>query len=70
MDSRVRGNDRGGGGAVIPEYDKYAPYIWWCYGLTALVLIALTVWAVMRAGRVKRELDALDGARRRAKVQR
>ncbi len=53
---------------MIPEYDKYAAYIWACYGLTALVLVGLVVWSVMRAGRVKRELDSLDGARRRAKA--
>ena len=53
---------------MIPDYDKYAAYIWACYGLTALVLVGLTVWAVVRAGRVKRELDSLDGARRRART--
>ena len=51
---------------MIPAYDKYAPYIWACYGITALVLVALLVWVLWRAGRVKRELERLDGARRRA----
>lgn len=54
---------------MIPEYDKYAPYIWWCYGITALVLIALLWWSVARAGRVKRELEQLDGQRRRAPAE-
>ncbi len=54
---------------MIPEYDKYAPYIWTCYGLTAVLLVALAIWAVVRSGRVKRELEMLDGARRRAKAQ-
>jgi heme exporter protein CcmD len=54
---------------MIPEYDKYAPYIWWCYGLTLLVLIALVIWSLMRAARVKRELESLDGARRRARAR-
>lgn len=53
---------------MIPVYDKYAAYIWACYGLTALVLVGLLLWSVARAGRVKRELDSLDGARRRAKA--
>ena len=53
---------------MIPVYDKYAPYIWWCYGLTALVLLALVWWSVARARRVRRELESLDGARRRAKA--
>lgn len=53
---------------MIPEYDKYAAYIWACYGLTALVLVGLLLWSVARASRVKRELESLDGARRRAKA--
>ncbi len=53
---------------MIPDYDKYAPYIWWCYGITALVLIGLVVLSVSKARRVRRELDNLDGARRRAKA--
>ena len=53
---------------MIPDYDKYAPYIWWCYGITAVVLLALVWWSVARAGRVRRELENLDGARRRAKA--
>lgn len=53
---------------MIPDYDKYAPYIWWCYGITAVVLLALVWWSVARAARIRRELESLDGARRRAKA--
>ena len=53
---------------MIPVYDKYAPYIWACYGITALVLLGLVWWSVARAARARRELESLDGARRRAKA--
>ncbi len=53
---------------MIPEYDKYAAYIWACYGLTILVLVALVWWSVARARRIERELDSLDGERRRARA--
>lgn len=53
---------------MIPDYDKYAAYIWACYGLTALMLVGLVLWSVARARAVRRELDSLDGARRRAKA--
>ena len=55
---------------MIPEFDKYAPYIWWCYGITAFVLIVMLVLSLRRATAVKRELDSLDGQRRRASVDR
>ena len=53
---------------MIPVYDKYAPYIWACYGVSVLVLLALAWWSAARARRVRRELEGLDGARRRAKA--
>ncbi len=53
---------------MIPDYDKYAVYIWACYGLSALVLIGLVLWSVSRARAVRQELESLDGARRRAKA--
>lgn len=55
---------------MIPEFDKYAPYIWWCYGITAVVLIAVLLLSLRRASSVKRELDSLDGQRRRAPAER
>lgn len=54
---------------MIPDYDKYAPFIWWCYGITAVVLFAVLWWSLSRAARVRRELEALDGERRRAPAQ-
>lgn len=54
---------------MIPEYDKYAPFIWWSYGITAVVLLGVVWWSVARAAKIRRELESLDGARRRAKVE-
>ena len=51
---------------MIPAFDKYAPYVWWCYGITAVVLAVLLLVIVRRAARTRRELEALDGQRRRA----
>ncbi len=53
---------------MIPEYDKYAPYIWACYGITLVVLVLVLWWTLARSARVKAELESLDGARRRAKA--
>jgi len=55
---------------MIPVYEEqYTFAIWACYGVTAFVLIAMLVYSLWRAGVVKRELEALDGARRRAPAQ-
>jgi heme exporter protein CcmD len=44
----------------MPEFDKYAPYVWWAYGLAAAVLGGLIVWSLLRASRAKRELEAAE----------
>jgi len=55
---------------MIPVYEEqYAFAIWACYGITAFVLIAMLVFSLWRAGATKRELEALDGARRRAPAE-
>jgi len=55
---------------MIPAYEeKYVFAIWSCYAVTAVVLVALLVYTLWRAGRVKRELEQLDGQRRRAPAQ-
>lgn len=48
---------------MIPDYDKYAPYIWVCFGVTVLALIGLLIVQWSRAARAARELEALDTAR-------
>ncbi len=55
---------------MIPVYEEhYAFAIWSCYGVTALVLIAMLVYSLWRSGATKRELETLDGQRRRAPAQ-
>lgn len=55
---------------MIPVYEeKYVFAIWSCYAVTGVVLVALLVYTLWRAGRVKRELEQLDGQRRRAPAQ-
>lgn len=55
---------------MIPIYEeRYAAFIWVCYGVTAVVMIALVLWTLNRAKATKRELEALDGQRRRAPVR-
>lgn len=52
---------------MIPVYEeRYAFAIWSCFSITAVVLIAFVVYSFWRAGKVKRELEQLDGQRRRA----
>lgn len=52
---------------MIPVYEEqYAFAIWACFSITAVVLIGMLVYSLWRAGKVKRELEALDGQRRRA----
>jgi len=55
---------------MIPVYEEqYVFAIWACYGITAVVLIAMLVYSLWRAGATKRELETLDGQRRRAPAQ-
>jgi len=55
---------------MIPVYEEqYAFAIWACYGITAFVLIAMLVYSLWRAGATKRELEMLDGQRRRAPAE-
>lgn len=48
---------------MIPAYDKYAPYIWSAYGLTALILVGLALWLWLEARRAARLLAELEAAR-------
>lgn len=51
---------------MIPLFDKYAPYIWACYGITAVVLLGLLVLSINRSAQAKAELEALEAERKRA----
>ena len=41
-------------------FDKYAPYIFSAYGITALVLGGLVIWSVARVAQAKKKLDAIE----------
>lgn len=47
-------------GTLLPEYDKYAPYIWACFGIVAFVLLALLLLSLRKNARTRDELAALD----------
>jgi heme exporter protein CcmD len=52
---------------MIPQYEeKYVFAIWSCYAITAAVLLLFLAYTLWRAARVRRELEQLDGQRRRA----
>ena len=46
----------------MPEFDKYAPYVWWAYGVAGTIITLLIVWSVSRIREAKRKLDEIDGA--------
>jgi len=46
----------------MPEFDKYAPYVWTCYGIAAFILIGMLVLSVMRAQTARRKLDAVENS--------
>ncbi len=55
---------------MIPVYEEqYTFAIWACYSVTAFVLITMLVYSLWRSRVTKRELEALDGARRRAPAE-
>jgi heme exporter protein CcmD len=55
---------------MIPVYEEqYAFAIWACYSITAVVLVAMLAYSLWRARATKRELEMLDGARRRAPAE-
>ncbi len=45
---------------LVPAFDKTAPYVWAAYGLSALVLVAVAVWILIRARKARRRLDRLE----------
>lgn len=39
------------------DYDKYAPYVFWSYGIAAFVLTGVIVWTVLRVRAAQRALN-------------
>lgn len=48
----------------MPEFDKYAPYVWTCYAIAGVVLVGLVVWTAYRAREAQRRLDAVEADRK------
>lgn len=45
---------------MLPEYDKYAPFIWASFCITAGGLFLLAVLTILRSLRTKARLEALE----------
>lgn len=48
---------------ILPSFDKYAPYIWACFGIVVFALLAMLLLSMRKNARTRDELAALDGAR-------
>ena len=46
----------------MPEFDKNAAYIWACFGLGALLILASTVQVMLAARAARKRLEALEAA--------
>ncbi|MBA3068620.1 MAG: heme exporter protein CcmD [Hyphomonas sp.] len=44
----------------MPEFDKNAAYIWACFGLGALMILATTLQVILAARAARRRLAALE----------
>lgn len=44
----------------MPEFDKYAPYVWTCYAIAGVVLVGLVAWTIYRAREANRRLAAIE----------
>ena len=44
----------------MPEFDKYAPYVWTCYAIAGAILGGLVAWTVLRAREARKRLDAVE----------
>jgi heme exporter protein CcmD len=44
----------------MPDFDKNAAYIWACYGVGALIILALTVQTLLAARAARARLAMLD----------
>jgi heme exporter protein CcmD len=41
----------------MPEFDKYAPFVWWAYGLAAVILGGLLVLSIVRHANARKRLE-------------
>jgi heme exporter protein CcmD len=46
---------------MLPQFDKYAPYIWWGYAIATAILLGLIGWSILRARSARKKLDAAEG---------
>jgi len=44
----------------MPHFDKYAPYVFWSYGIAGAVLVGLVAWTLWRITNAKKKLDAAE----------
>jgi heme exporter protein CcmD len=44
----------------MPGFDKYAPYVFWSYGIAAFILSAIVVWTVSRVRSARKALDEAE----------
>jgi heme exporter protein CcmD len=44
----------------MPHLDKYAPYVFWSYGIAAVVLVGLVGWTLWRIANARKKLDAVE----------
>lgn len=44
----------------MPEFAKNAAYIWACYGIGALMILALTAQTILAARAARQKLTALE----------
>ncbi len=42
------------------DYDKYAPYVFWSYGIAAVVLTGVVFWTFLRVRAAHRALKDAD----------
>lgn len=45
---------------IMPQLDKYAPYIFSAYGIAVAMLVGLAVWTFWRVGHARRKLDRIE----------
>jgi heme exporter protein CcmD len=44
----------------MPEFDKYAPFVWWAYAIAGGILVALVIGSVARLARARRRLEEAE----------
>jgi heme exporter protein CcmD len=44
----------------MPVFDKYAPYIFWSYGIAGVILGGLVLWTIWRVANARKKLDGVE----------